>query len=53
MKTYVKNQAWKIIFFFHTNRSKKFFSTHFQTGKSQIFFHVFQDCVGTLTVQQG
>ena len=45
-----KDQAWKIISFLHTNRPIKNFSGLSQTGKWQIFFHIFQDCVWTLHV---
>ena len=43
-----KDQVWKIIFFFHSNRTKKFFEA-FPDWKMTIFSHTFQDCIGTLS----
>jgi len=42
-----KDQVWKIIFLFHTNKQKKF-----PDGKMTNFFHTFQDCAGTRAFAQ-
>ena len=42
-----KDQVWKIISVFHTNKTKKMFS---RLKNDQTFFHTFQDSVGTLHI---
>ena len=47
IRMHAKDQAWRIISFFHANRTKKN-SSLYQAGKSSNFFHNFHDPVGTL-----
>jgi len=44
------SEIWKIIFFFHPNKPKTFFSRFSRLDSYQSFYHNFQDTVRTLGI---